>query len=101
MKKDLHLNKFRFWCTYLNTKKCFELFALLFALAEMMVMCNYGELVRKYICQMSQPIQFAKPFGITVSLADGSRTTLGNPVCLLIMTFACSMMSMSVRIHMG
>jgi hypothetical protein len=81
--------------------KYVELFALLFILAEMIVLCIHCELVKKYVCQMSQPTQFTKPFGITVSLADGSRTILGNPVCLIVMTLACSMISMSVQIHMG
>jgi alpha-D-ribose 1-methylphosphonate 5-triphosphate synthase subunit PhnI len=82
-------------------KKYVELFALFFILAEINVMYIHCELVEKYVCQMSEPIQFTKPYGITVSLADGSRTTLGNPVCLIVMTLACSMMSMSVHIHMG
>ena len=85
MKEDLRLNKFRFGCTYINMK-CVELFALLFMLAEMIVMCNPCELVKKYVSQMTQPIKFTKPCGITVSLADGSRTTLGNPVYLIVMT---------------
>jgi hypothetical protein len=79
VKKDLHLNKFRFGCTYLNAKYV-ELFALLFILAEVIELCHHCESIKKYVCQMSQPIQFKKPFGITVLHADGSRTTLGNPV---------------------
>jgi hypothetical protein len=64
VKKDLHLNKCRFGCTYLNMKYV-ELFALLSILADMIGMCIHCELVKNYVCQMSQPIQFTKPFGIT------------------------------------
>lgn len=70
MKRDLHFNKFRFDCTYLNMKKCVDLFALFFILAKMIVMCtNIVNWLR------SMFVQFTKPFGITVSLADSSHTT--------------------------
>jgi hypothetical protein len=49
VKRDLHLNRFRFGCTYLNMKKCVELFTVLFIIAEMIVMCIHCELVKKYV----------------------------------------------------
>jgi hypothetical protein len=104
VKRDLHFNKFRFGCTYLNMKKCVDLFALFFILAKMIVMCtNIVNWLRSVF------VRYHGLYNLLNHLASQYHlqmtvTPLGS--VLFVLKEACndsalSMMGMSAQIHMG